>query len=168
MGLYLAREIFIPLAFAITLTLILTPPVGWLRRMRVRHVPSVMLAMVISLSAASGIGWVIFNQLIDVANELSSYQQNIQNKIQAMRAPNKNALGRAADTVKELGKELATVEAPTAPPVHIETQSQNVQPASGSHPLPVQIVEQPTSELAYLRGTLPSPFGRRLEHLELF
>ena len=29
--LYLAREIFIPLAFAITLTLILTPAVAWLQ-----------------------------------------------------------------------------------------------------------------------------------------
>ncbi len=110
--LYLAREIFIPLAFAITLTLILTPAVAWLQKIHLGRVPSVFLVMAVSIrSVAGGIGWVIFNQLVDVTNELPSYQENIHNKIQAMRAPNKNALGRAADTVKDIGKELATVQA---------------------------------------------------------
>src|SRR5580704_3363174 len=118
--LYLAREIFIPLAFAITLTLILTPAVTWLRKIHLGRVPSVLLVMMISIAVTGGIGWVIFNQLVDVANELPSYQENIHNKIQAMRAPNKNALGRAADTVKELGKELPAAQTPTAPLVHTE------------------------------------------------
>jgi len=36
--LYLAREILIPLAFALTLALILTPAVVWLQKMRVGRV----------------------------------------------------------------------------------------------------------------------------------
>jgi predicted PurR-regulated permease PerM len=151
--LYVAREIFIPFAFAITLTLILAPAVAWLQKIHLGRVPSVFLVMAVSIAVAGGIGWVIFNQLIEVANELPSYQENIHSKIQAMRAPSRNALGRAADTVKELGKELATVQTPTPPPVHSESGSRRSaqNQASVSHPLPVQIVEDPSNEFQYLR-----------------
>jgi predicted PurR-regulated permease PerM len=155
--LYLAREIFIPLAFAITLTLILTPAVTWLRKIHLGQVPSVLLVMVVSIAVTGGIGWVIFNQLVDVANELPSYQENIHNKIQAMRAPNKNALGRAADTVKELGKELSAVQTPTAPLVHTEGSGRRSMQNQAGHPLPVQIVADPSNEFQYLRD-ITKPF----------
>ncbi len=155
--LYVAREIFIPLAFAITLTLILTPAVAWLQRKHFGRIPSVLLVIVVSIGAAGGIGWVIFSQLLDVANELPSYQQNIRNKIQAMRAPSKNALGRAADTVKELGKELQAVQAPTPPSARTEAEGRRNMPSQPNRPLPVQIVEEPTNELAYLRDLI-KPF----------
>src|SRR6266849_2403450 len=129
--LYLAREILIPLAFAITLALILTPAVAWLQRRRLGSVPAVALVMIVTIAAAAGIGWVIFNQLVGVANELPKYQQNIHNKLKAMRTPGKGALGRATASVKELGKELTSAQAPAAPPVPS---------ARGSRPLPVQIV----------------------------
>ena len=151
--LYLAREIFIPLAFAITLTLILAPAVAWLQKLHLGRVPSVFLVMAVTIALAGGVGWVIFNQLIDVANELPSYRENIHNKIQAMREPGKNALGRAADTVKALGKELATVQTPTSPAVHGEGGGRRgiQNQASASHPLPVQIVDDPSNQFQYLR-----------------
>ena len=163
--LYLAREILIPLAFAITLTLILTPAVSWLRKLRLGQAPSVFLVMVISVASAGAISWVIFDQLLEVLNELPRYQQNIHNKIQAMRTPSKGALGRAAESVKELGKELATQPAtPAAPPsrsqrgaVH-DTQGQNVSP------LPVQIVTGPANEFQYYRD-LTRPFLAPLAEL---
>ena len=99
----------------------------------------------------------IFNQLLDVANQYPSYEQNIHNKIEAMRAPSKNALGRAADTVKKLGKELSTVQAPPAAPVHNEGAVRRSAPNQASRPLPVQIVEDPSNEFQYLRD-LTRPF----------
>jgi predicted PurR-regulated permease PerM len=155
--LYLAREIFIPFAFAITLTLILTPAVAWLQKIHLGRVPSVFLVMTISIAVTGGIGWVIFNQLLDVANQYPSYEQNIHNKIQAMRAPSKNALGRAADTVKKLGKELETVQTPNTPPIRNESGARHSTQNQVSRPLPVQVVADPTNELAYLRD-LTRPF----------
>ena len=38
--LYLARDILIPLAFAITLALILSPAVGWLQKLHIRRFPA--------------------------------------------------------------------------------------------------------------------------------
>ena len=105
--LYAAREIFVPLAFAITLALILSPAVAWLQKIRVGRAPAVALVMMITIAAACGTAWVIFNQLVEVANELPRYQQNIDSKLKALRTPGKGALGRATASVKELGKELS-------------------------------------------------------------
>ena len=58
--LYLARELLIPLAFAITLTLVLAPAVGWLQKARLSRVPAVLVVMIVMIAAAGAIGWVIF------------------------------------------------------------------------------------------------------------
>jgi predicted PurR-regulated permease PerM len=147
--LYLARQILIPLAFAITLTLILSPAVDWLRKVHLGRVPSALLVMVVSIAAAGGISWVIFNQLIEVVNELPRYQQNIHDKIVAMRTPGKGALGRAAASVKEIGQELSS------PPAALGGRRNTQNPSN--HPLPVQIIEDSPTELQYLRD-LTKPF----------
>ena len=82
----------------------------------------------------------IFNQLVGVANELPRYQQNIHNKLEAMRAPGDGALGRATASVKELGKELSDVEG--AAPRQAIAPDAALHSAAG-RPQPVQIVENP-------------------------
>ena len=145
--LFLAREILIPLAFAITLALILTPAVNWLQKVLLGRVTAVALVMFVTIAVTGGVGWVIFNQLVGVANELPRYRQNIHNKLEAMRAPGDGALGQATRSIKDLATEVMSVEAP-APPVPSDR---------GSRPQPVQVVEQPANELAYLRDLI-QPF----------
>ena len=70
--LYLAREILIPLAFAITLTFLLAPAVAWLQKLHLSRFPAVLLVMLVSIAAAGGISYVIFNQLVQVVNDLRS------------------------------------------------------------------------------------------------
>jgi predicted PurR-regulated permease PerM len=66
--LYFARHILIPLALAITLTLILSPAVTWLRKLRVPRFAAALLVMLVSVSIAGSVGYVIFNQLLQVVN----------------------------------------------------------------------------------------------------
>src|ERR1700747_2655254 len=80
-ALYFARDVLIPLAFALTLTFLLTPVVALLQRLRMGRVVSVLLTVVASILVACGIGWVIAYQLVDVANQLPLYRQNIHAKI---------------------------------------------------------------------------------------
>ena len=49
--LYLARDILIPLSFAITLALILTPAVALLQKIRFGRVPAVALVMIVTIAA---------------------------------------------------------------------------------------------------------------------
>ena len=62
--LYLAREVFIPFAFALALSLILTPITTWLQRARIGRMPSVMIAMVALIALTGMISWMVANELI--------------------------------------------------------------------------------------------------------
>ena len=151
--LYEAREIFIPLAFAITLALILSPAVTWLQKIRVRRAAAVAMVMLVTIAAACGTAWVIFNQLVEVANQLPLYQQNIDNKLKAMRTPGKGAFSRATASVKELGKELSA-----APPAAVAGAKNARRPENpAGRPLAVQVVEQPATELEYVKEVV-QPF----------
>jgi predicted PurR-regulated permease PerM len=159
--LYLASAILIPLAFAVTLSLILTPATAWLEKLRVGRVPAALLVMVIAMAGAGAAGWVIFNDLVAVANQLPEYQENIHKKLEAIRAPHTGAVGRAAASVKELGKELASPPAPVTPPATLDRAGRRVAPVAASSPLPVQVVEKPANELLYMRDMM-QPFLRPL------
>jgi len=152
--LYFARDILIPLALAITLTLILSPAVGWLQKMHIRRVPGTLLVMIVMVLTASGIGYVILNQLVQVVSDLPEYRENIQNKIAAVRAPNKGALGKAARSVQELGKELATPQQTPPQPV---ARARSGRPSAPASPVAVQVVPPPENELVYLRD-VTKPF----------
>jgi predicted PurR-regulated permease PerM len=159
--LYLASAILIPLAFAVTLSLILTPATAWLEKLRVARLPAALLVMTVAMAGAGAAGWVIFNDLVAVANQLPEYQENIHKKLEAIRGPNTGAVGRAAASVKELGKELASPPAPVAPPAALDRAGRRVAPAPASSPLPVQVVEKPANELLYMRDMM-QPFLRPL------
>jgi predicted PurR-regulated permease PerM len=160
--LYLARELLIPLAFAVTLSLILAPPIAWLQKLRMGRIPAALLVLVLAIAGAAAIGWMIFNDLVAVANQLPEYQANIHKKLEAIRAPNTGAVGRAAASVKELGKELANPPSPVANPAAADRAGRRAVPIAPSRPpVPVQVVEAPANELLYVRD-LSQPFLRPL------
>src|ERR1035438_7503230 len=159
--LYLASELLIPLAFAVTLSLILAPAIAWLQKMRVGRVPAALLVMVLSMAAAGASGGLIFNDLVDVGNQLPQYQQNNHKNREAIRAPNTGAVGRAAASVKALGKELATPPTPVVPPMASDRAGPRIAPIPASRPVPVQVVEAPANELLYVRDMI-QPFLRPL------
>jgi predicted PurR-regulated permease PerM len=157
--LYLAREILIPLAFALILTFVLSPVVALLQRSRIGRAPSVVVTVLLTIAATGGVAWVIAIQLVDVAKELPTYRQNIQNKMDALRVPTKGALGLAANSLREITRELSSPEAP--PPdggLPAQNRKQRTVPGTAGLPLPVQIVQKPANELDYLRSFVPSVF----------
>jgi predicted PurR-regulated permease PerM len=163
-ALYFAREILIPLAFALTLTFLLTPAVTFLEKLRLGRVLPVMLTVLVSMVAAGWITWIIANQLVDVASQLPTYRQNIHAKIEALRNRGKGPLGRAADSAKEIGRELSSPDVPaigSAPPV--QNQRPRNSPKIPAPPVPVEIVQARTSGLADLPDLLKpflAPLGR--------
>ena len=156
-ALYFTREILVPLAFALTLTFLLTPAVTLLERLRIGRVLSVILTVLASMAAAGCIAWVIANQLVDVANQLPSYRQNIHAKIQALHNPGKGPLGRAAQSVKEIGQELSRPDAPATPPASPQIPKQRNAPTVPGPPVPVQVVSDGTHDFTDLRA-LATPF----------
>jgi predicted PurR-regulated permease PerM len=163
-ALYFARDILIPLAFALTLAFLLTPAVALLEKLRLGRVLPVIVTVLISMAAAGWITWIIANQLVDVASQLPTYRQNIHAKIEALRNRGKGPLGRAADSAEEIGKELSSPTAPAiASPPPVRNQKDRNTPKILPPPVPVQIVQPRTNGLADLPDLLKpvlAPFGR--------
>ena len=162
--LYVAREILIPLAFAVTLSLILAPAVAWLVKLRLGRVPAALLVLAMAMTGTGVVGWVIFTDLVEVANQLPEYRDNIHRKLEAIRAPSSGAVGRAAASVKELGKEFATpppAVAPVVPPPAADRAGRRTAASTPSNPVAVQVVETPGNELLYVRDMV-QPFLRPL------
>ncbi len=157
--LYFAREILVPLALALTISFLLTPLVTALQRLRIGRVPAVLLVMLASVGAAGGIGWIVGGQLFEVASDLPQYRLNIHQKIEDFHAPTSGSLGKAAQSVKEIGKELSASPAPVAPSSQSPKTAlakkggtlPNTQPGT---PTPVQIVDPPENDLQYFRRML--------------
>src|SRR4051812_23640777 len=79
-ALYFAQDVLIPLALAILLTFLLTPLVMRLERLRVGRIPSVIVVVTSAMGLLLGIGYIVFVQLEDLANDLPTYQTNIVDK----------------------------------------------------------------------------------------
>ena len=126
-GLYFGRDLLIPIALAALLTFILAPLAGWLRRFRIPRVPSVLLIVLVASSGIGGIGLLIGSQIVELARNLPTYQQNIANKIRSLKEgiPGGNIFDHAADTIRDLEKELGRDKAidsgqpKTAPEVRV-------------------------------------------------
>jgi predicted PurR-regulated permease PerM len=160
-ALYFAREVLIPFAFALTLTFLLIPVVELLQRLRFGRALSVLTTVLVSIAAAGGIGWIIANQLVEVANQLPLYRENIQAKVNALHRPVTGQVGKAADSVKEIARELtsASAESPASPPAGQKANA----PAAPKSPVNVQVVDAPASEWTELRNLVTpvlGPLGR--------
>jgi predicted PurR-regulated permease PerM len=165
-ALYFARDILIPLAFALTLTFLLTPIVALLQRLRIGRVAAVLLTVLASVVVACGVGWVIANQLVDVANQLPLYRQNIHAKIEAFHLPAQGQLSRAAASLQEIGRELTSQETPSKTPLSKGSNPKRPvppPPITAAAPLPVHVVPPEISGWTELRdwGTpILAPVGR--------
>ena len=101
--------------------------------------PAVILILFLVTAAVAASGWTIANQMVDVVSELPRYRQNIRNKVDALHMPTSGALAQAAQSLREIGDELSQ------------------QPPVDARPVPVNVVAQDRSQLAYL-WNLAEPF----------
>lgn len=109
--LYLARDVLIPFAIALTLTFLLTPVVRLLQRLYLPRVVAVLAVLLVSSAVAVGLGWVLAGQLFNLANDVPKYRANIDTRIQGFRMP-KSPLRKAANNVKEIGQEISDAQSP--------------------------------------------------------
>jgi len=163
-ALYFTREILIPFAFALTLTFLLTPAVRLLEKLHTGRILAVLTTVLVSIFAITGIVWIIANQLVDVANQLPLYRENIDAKVEAFHFPAKGELAHATDSVKEIVQELINGGAPTpVPPSRNQNQSRTLTQPTTAAPMPVQVVQPATTGWTQIRelGTpVLAPLGQ--------
>ncbi|MDN3568604.1 AI-2E family transporter [Paeniroseomonas aquatica] len=84
-GLYLGRELLVPLVLAILLAFVLAPLVRLFRRIRIGNSLAVLLSVGLGFAAIFGIGVVVTGQVTQLAARLPEYQRNIAAKVEALR-----------------------------------------------------------------------------------
>lgn len=144
-GLFLAKDVLVPVTLAILLSFVLSPIVLLLRRLRVPKGLAIFVAVLSALSVLGGIGALVGTQAASLADEAPSYVSTIQGKID-------RANGYLAKRLPFLRPAAASfAPAPDA----------NVQRGTRTHPLNVRVVEKQTPVLeevgAYLSPVL-APF----------
>jgi predicted PurR-regulated permease PerM/methanogenic corrinoid protein MtbC1 len=157
-ALYFGRDVLIPLALAILISFILTPSVQRLQRMHLGRVPAVLLVVVVVFGAVGAVGWMMGSQIVDFAETLPRYEQNIRTKAAALRGGRSSPLNRAQRTVEHLQEELG-ISPPAAASTPAARLTGRTRPAAAASaapaaPVPVTVVEAPETPLTILRETL--------------
>src|SRR5262245_32420194 len=122
-ALYLGQRIFVPLALAVLLTLVLGPVVIWLERRGLRRFPAVLSAAVLAFLLIGLVGWAVAAQVTSLLADLPEHKAKLREKLaQSPRGGRSSPLR----TVKELLQEVEKAALPdepaggTAPTVRVE------------------------------------------------
>jgi predicted PurR-regulated permease PerM len=145
-ALYLGREVLLPLALAILLSFVLTPPLLLLRKIKVPRVLAVGIVVATAFGIIFALGWMMSREATDLAADLPSYRNTLSEKIQSFRqrTSESNVLKKAGDVISGLQQELNAPAdgAPPAPTVGTSAEKPD------DKPIPVQITEPEPTGLA--------------------
>ena len=151
--LYFARVVFIPLALALLFSLMLTPPVAFLERIKLPRILAIFLVVVILVGLMGLIGWKTSRQFVDFTNQLPTYRKTLQDKIHFLRgSSSQSSLNKASDTFKELSKEIGAV-APGSSRANEARKTPAAPGSSTSRPMAVEVVP-PSNPLEYVENLL--------------
>ena len=123
--LYWAQAVLVPIALAILLTFLLTPPVSWLQRWAGR-IPAVLAMVTLVFTVVGLAGWGLMRQMDNLAQDLPRYRVNILAKIADVRGASKGgSVEKLQETIEDIKTDLGKSEAPKgtlARPVVITSQ----------------------------------------------
>ncbi len=137
-GLFIGREVLLPLALAILLSFVLTPLLLLLRKVKVPRVPAVAIVVTLAFAIIFGLGWMLSHQVAQLASDLPRYQHVLAGKISALRksAESSGTFDNIAGALKGVENEISRSAAP-APAS--QTASPNLDAPDPGKPIPVEI-----------------------------
>jgi predicted PurR-regulated permease PerM len=109
--LYFARDLLIPLAFALLLAFLLSPIVKRLEAWRIPRAAAASLVLVVACALLATVGWLALAQMIEVGGRLRDDTQNIQRKIIALQGRS-SSLNDAISGLEDLGVQINNPKLP--------------------------------------------------------
>jgi predicted PurR-regulated permease PerM len=162
-ALYFGREIFVPIAIAILLSFVLSPPILLLRRWGLNRVASVLVIVFAAVVIAFAVSAVLTRQVSELAVDLPKHQTTITAKIGKLRdAAADNALfEKGAAALKSLGDINPNRPAPLKEPSSAKREETALKKTEeGQRPIPVEVYQPspgPFTILQTIAGTALSP-----------
>jgi len=106
--LYWAQAVLVPIALAVLLTFVLTPPVNWLERW-IGRIPAVLTTVTLVFTVLGLAGWGLARQMDHLADDLPHYRVNILAKIADVRgAGNGGSVQKLQKTISDIRSDLGT------------------------------------------------------------
>ena len=149
---YFAQEVLIPLVLAVLLSFLLAPVVRFLERRGFARIPAVLATVAVAFAFILEIGWVVGEQLVNLADNAPQYQSEIVQKVRRVRGH-----GGFASRIGELGKQIeAASEGPSSQPAG--------RPPSGAladpfYTVPLPSPRAPLKTLGEYLGFVLGPLG---------
>src|SRR4029450_1664968 len=104
--LYWAQAVLVPIALAVLVTFVLTPPVSWLERWLGR-VPAVLAGVTLVFIVLGLAGWALARQMDHLADDLPTYRLNILAKIADVRGAGKGgSVEKLQETIEGIQTDL--------------------------------------------------------------
>lgn len=163
-GLYLGREVLIPIAIAVLLSFVLGPLVNFLRRLRLGRAVAVLVSVLFAAGIIAALSTVIGVQVAELAGDVPRYQRTIERKVEGLR---EGTLGRTMDYIANINRAIhqggeenkeAAEKAKREQAARDSTRKAEPEPAK---PMLVQVEERRPSPLE-LATTVLSPVAQPL------
>jgi predicted PurR-regulated permease PerM len=152
--LYWAQAIFIPLALAVFLAFVLTPPVNSLQRRGLGRVPAVLLVAAGGTILLGMVVWAVTHEFTALVRELPQYKDNIQKKVHSLRDVGAGTpFSSVTKMVRDIFGEENEATDNQAPPQGGQNSGPTKAPA---RPTPVAIQPEATAWLSRLPSFLGS------------
>ena len=113
--LYLARSVLIPLALAIVLSLLVTPLIRALRRLRIGRTSSVLVAVAALTVLCVGVAAALGTQILHIAESLPQYESNVQRKLKTIEEVTVGPILRLTNETSRLSGIRQPAEAVSVP-----------------------------------------------------
>jgi predicted PurR-regulated permease PerM len=158
-ALYFTRDILVPIALAVLLSVLLAPLVRLLQRWRLPRWLAVMCTVAGALAIALSLATMVMIEVNQLVGDLPRYQATLATKVHNLRDAVGSAglLRNASSMLKSLDKELSTKEDGIAPPPR-EALSQE-RPRNAPIPVEVHQPDPGASEaLVAMLSPLAAPF----------
>jgi predicted PurR-regulated permease PerM len=159
-ALYIGREVLVPLALAILLSFVLTPPLLFLRRLGVPRVLGVAILVSTAFLVILALGWLLSREATQLAVELPRYQSTLADKISKISKSAADAPGikKVTGALEEFQQQLAHPK----PDISVGTVPGPPEQVGDRKPVVVEIHEpepKPFELFQRLAGTLLPPIA---------
>lgn len=84
-ALYFGRELLVPLAFSVLFSFLLTTPLVWLERLRLPRPLAVGAVLIVGMSLAAALGWLLISEFSGILGDWPKYQANISSEVHEIR-----------------------------------------------------------------------------------
>jgi predicted PurR-regulated permease PerM len=109
--LYWGQGVLIPVALAGLLAFLLSPVVDAIDRWGAGRAASVLVVVLLAFCVAGGVGWVLFRQLVSLADELPKYSAHIRQRVADVRGLGKGgSVEKVQRTLTEVVGEMEKTE----------------------------------------------------------